>query len=139
MILTPFNDGFQQVQQSCGATSDFVQAYNETELITAWRIYTDATFGYKLHLWTYDGTPLAPQFQISISPEMLPTQNLRNTDPSSNVIMTTSEGYITQTTAVSKRGLWKRSKAERGARIQVRWLGAMVGGAIVAGMVTVFI
>jgi len=139
IILTPFGDGYQQVQDACAGTSNFVQFFNDTELITSWRIFTDITYGYKLHLWTYDGTPLAPQFQISPSPEMLPTQKLRDT--SANIVTTTTDGFVTQSTVISKRKrtLWKRSKAERASQIQARWLGAVVGGAIVAGVVAVCI
>jgi hypothetical protein len=77
--MTPFGDGFQQVQDPCAAVSNFIQPYNDTELYQSWRIFTDPVAGYKLHLFQFDGSPLAPQFQVSVSPNMLPTQLLRNT------------------------------------------------------------
>jgi phage-related protein len=79
IVLTPFGDGYQQVQDPCAGVSNFVQDYNNTELISYWRIFLDSTTGgYKLHLWAFDGTPMAPQFQVSSTPNMLPTQRLRN-------------------------------------------------------------
>jgi len=79
IILEPFGDGYQQVQDPCAAVSNFVQDYNNTELISYWRIFHDAqTGGNKLHLWQFDGQPMAPQFQVSATPNMLPTQKLRN-------------------------------------------------------------
>jgi hypothetical protein len=79
IVLTPFGDGYQQVQDPCAAVSNFVQDYNNTELISYWRIFNDAqTGGNKLHLWSFDGTPMAPQFQVAMTPNMLPTQRLRN-------------------------------------------------------------
>ncbi|KAF8237214.1 hypothetical protein L208DRAFT_1248765 [Tricholoma matsutake] len=71
-------EGYQQVQDPCAANSKVLQIYNETELYLSWRIFTDPTQGYKLHLFQFDGTPLAPQFQVSTTPIMLPTQRLRN-------------------------------------------------------------
>jgi hypothetical protein len=79
IVLTPFGDGYQQVQDPCAAVSNFVQDYNYTELISYWRIFHDGTTGgNKLHLWDFDGTPMAPQFQVSTTANMLPTQKLRN-------------------------------------------------------------
>lgn len=78
MILTPFGDGFQQVQDPCAAVSNFIEPFNYTEVIPIWRIYNDINDGFKLHLFQFDGIPYAPLFQISASPEMLPTQRLRN-------------------------------------------------------------
>jgi hypothetical protein len=76
--LTPFGDGYQQVQDPCAAVSNFVQDYNYTELISQWRIFTDPVQGFKLHLFAFDGSPIPPQFQVSTTPNMLPTQPLRN-------------------------------------------------------------
>lgn len=78
IILTPFGDGYQQVQDSCAAVSNFVENYNQTETFSMWRIFRDPVSGYKLHLWKGDGTPVAPQFQVSTTPNMLPTRKLRN-------------------------------------------------------------
>ena len=78
ITLQPFNDGYQQIQDPCAAVSNFIEDYNITELYRNWRIFQDPTQGYKLHLFQYDGAPLAPQFQVSTTPIMLPTQQLRN-------------------------------------------------------------
>jgi len=75
-------DGFQQIQDPCAAYSNFVEAYNNTELYVQWRIFQDPTQGYKLHLFQFDGSPLAPMFQVSTAPNMLPTAQIRNTTAS---------------------------------------------------------
>jgi len=85
ITTTPFGDGFQQVQDPCAAQSNFIETYNDTEYYTNWRIYQDPVQGYKFHLFQFDGSPLAPQFQVSTTPNMLPTQLLRNvTNPNGN-------------------------------------------------------
>jgi hypothetical protein len=71
-------DGYQQIQDPCAAVSNFIEDYNLTELYSNWRIFNDAVFGPKLHLFGFDGAPLAPQFLVSTTPNMLPTQKLRN-------------------------------------------------------------
>jgi len=78
ITLQPFNDGYQQIQDPCAAVSNFVEDYNDTEIYEQWRIFQDPVQGYKLHLFQFDGSPLAPQFQVSTTPNMLPTQQLRN-------------------------------------------------------------
>jgi len=78
IILTPFGDGFQQIQTRCTAVSNFIEAYNITELVQQWRIFEDPQDGPKLHLFQFDGAPLAPMFQVSKTPIMLPTRMLRN-------------------------------------------------------------
>jgi len=78
ITLTPFGDGYQQIQDACAAVSNFIEPYNLTESYTNWRIFMDATAGPKLHLFQFDGAPLAPQFQVSTTPNMLPTRLLRN-------------------------------------------------------------
>jgi len=78
ITMTPFGDGFQQIQDPCAAVSNFIELYNQTEHYTSWRIFTDPVDGYKLHLFQYDGAPVPPQFQVSTQPNMLPTQLLRN-------------------------------------------------------------
>ena len=96
IIFTPFGDGFQQIQANCAAVSNFIQNYNDTELCQSWRIFQDPVDGYKLHLFasvtfilfscsrsliffcSFDGSPINPQFQVSTTPIMLPTQPLRN-------------------------------------------------------------
>jgi hypothetical protein len=78
ITMEPFNDGFQQIQDPCAAVSNFIEEYNNTELYRNWRIFEDRRDGYKLHLFQFDGAPLAPMFQVSVTPNMLPTQQLRN-------------------------------------------------------------
>jgi len=107
IILTPIGDGYQQVQSPCTKDSNFMQEYNITEVFTNWRIFTDVTFGPKLHLYQFDGSPVAPLFRLSDQPNMLPKQKLRNTKV--EVVTTTSGGLVTTETIVSKR---KRHEAE---------------------------
>ncbi|KAF8877160.1 chaperone for protein-folding within the ER, fungal-domain-containing protein [Gymnopilus junonius] len=82
--MTPLGDGFQQVQDPCAAVSNFIQLYNQTEYYKGWRIFHDPNQGYKLHMFAFDGSPLAPQFQVSTTPNMLPTKQLRNVPPATN-------------------------------------------------------
>ncbi|THH29357.1 hypothetical protein EUX98_g4811 [Antrodiella citrinella] len=82
MILAPFADGYQQIQDPCAAQSNFIEQYNDTELYISWQIFQDPVDGYKLHMFQFDGTPVAPQFQVSTTPNMLPTQLLVNDTPS---------------------------------------------------------
>jgi len=78
IVLTPLGDGYQQIQDPCAAVSNFIEPLNITEFYRNWRIFQDPTDGYKLHLFGFDGAPLAPQFQVSTTPTMLPTRLLRN-------------------------------------------------------------
>jgi hypothetical protein len=78
ITMTPFGDGYQQVQDPCAAVSNFIETYNDTELYQSWRIFLDPVTGYHLHLFQFDGSPLNPQFLVSTTPNMLPTQLLRN-------------------------------------------------------------
>lgn len=87
ITMVPFGDGFQQIQDPCAAISNFIETYNDTELYQSWRIFLDPTTGYHLHLFQFDGAPLAPQFLVSTSPNMLPPQILRNlTEPVSTQV-----------------------------------------------------
>lgn len=78
--MVPLGDGFQQIQDPCAAVSNFIETYNLTEYYQSWRIFQDPVQGFKLHMFQFDGSPLAPQFQVSATPNMLPTQPLRNAD-----------------------------------------------------------
>ncbi|PPQ63597.1 hypothetical protein CVT24_004457 [Panaeolus cyanescens] len=78
ITMTPFPDGYQQIQDPCAAVSNFVEPYEFVEYYKGWRIFMDATAGPKLHLFQFDGSPVAPLFQVSTTPNMLPTQPLRN-------------------------------------------------------------
>ncbi|KIJ61083.1 hypothetical protein HYDPIDRAFT_116336 [Hydnomerulius pinastri MD-312] len=81
ITMTPFGDGYQQIQDPCAAISNFMENYNDTELYVLWNIYQDAVKGYTLQLYQFDGSPLPPQYLMSTSPNMLPTQPLRNVTP----------------------------------------------------------
>jgi len=99
--MVPFPDGFQQIQDPCAAESNFIDyGYNYTQTLSQWRIFKDPTQGYKLHLFLEDGTPVAPQYLVSTSPNMLPTRSLRKEQPAA---ATTSAGYVSGGSAGSKR------------------------------------
>lgn len=99
ITMTPFGDGYQQIQDPCAAVSNFIEIYNDTELYLHWQIFMDPTDGPKLHMFEFDGTPVAPQFQLSATPNMLPTQSLRNVTPSVQI--------------QQRRALLKRNAGER--------------------------
>lgn len=80
ITLNPFaDDGRQQVQDMCAAKSNIIQQFNQTTLFANWNIYQDTTRGFKLQLYRFDGAPLSPMYQVSTTPNMLPTQILTNT------------------------------------------------------------
>jgi len=123
ITMQPFNDGYQQIQDPCAAVSNFIENYNNTELYQSWRIYQDATQGYKLHLFQFDNAPLAPQFQVSTTPNILPTQQLRNLPQND-----------TNTNGVKQRSLEQRSN---GAVNNHPWrVAAAFGAGMVALVVT---
>lgn len=78
ILLTPVGDGYQQIESPCAARSNFIEAYNDTELYMSWQIFVDAVDGYKLHMFEADGTPVVPMRQLSVSPNMLPNQRLHS-------------------------------------------------------------
>ncbi|KAG9051632.1 Reversal of tor2 lethality [Tulasnella sp. UAMH 9824] len=87
ITLNPFAaDGRMQVQDMCAAKSNIIQQFNQTTLFAAWNIYQDTTRGYKLQLYRFDGAPLSPMYQISTTPNMLPTELLTNTTVNTVVI-----------------------------------------------------
>lgn len=115
--MTPFGDGFQQIQDPCAAVSNFLEPYNITETYVQWRIFQDASAGPKLHLFQFDGAPLAPQFQISPSPNMLPTQKLRNDS-------------APQTPEQTGNGVKTRNALKTNGAVEGRsWTTVTVGGA----------
>lgn len=87
IVLYPFGDGYQQIQDPCAPVSDFIESYNDTELYVQWNIYQDAVRGYTLQMYQFDGTPLPPQWLLTTSPNMLPTQPLRNVTASSKSVV----------------------------------------------------
>ncbi|KAJ7860341.1 chaperone for protein-folding within the ER, fungal-domain-containing protein [Mycena leptocephala] len=84
-----------------------------TELYTSWRIFTDVTFGPKLHLFQYDGSAVAPLFRLSDQPNMLPKQKLRNNQV--QIVTTTSEGLVSTETIVSRKERRKHEGSQRRA------------------------
>lgn len=125
IILNPLEDGYQQVQNACAAQSNFIEQYNDTELYMQWRIFMDPTDGPKLHLFRFDGSPVAPTFQLSATPNMLPTTLLRNVS------------QVATVTAQQKRALLKRSAGERA------WtpngVGALMVSLVTIGAASLFI
>lgn len=121
LIMTPFGDGFQQIQDPCAAQSNFIENYNDTELYLNWQIFLDTSTGYKLHLFQFDGTPVAPQFQISPQPNMLPTQLLRNVTAG----FTTQDGFVA---TGSKSVLSVSNSARTWASLSVSTIVAAVAG-----------
>jgi len=122
IVLHPMGDGFQQVQDPCAAISNFIEPYNLTELYQKWRIFQDPqTLEYKLHLFQWDGAPVAPQFRVSDKPNMLPTRLLRN--DTAGVKTKTTNGLTKQVLAVSR--------GER--QMSLRWsAGGAVGAFFIA-------
>ncbi|KAG0701912.1 chaperone for protein-folding within the ER, fungal-domain-containing protein [Suillus ampliporus] len=98
IVMTPFGDGYQQIQDPCAAISNFIENYNYTELYVLWNIYQDPVNGYTLQLYQFDGSPLPPQYLISTSPNMLPTQALRN------VSSTTTAATVQNAAVVNANG-----------------------------------
>jgi len=78
ITLTPFGDGYQQIQNTCEAITNFIENYNMTEFYKEYQIFQDPVDGYKLHLYDSGGAPYAPMFYRSATPVMLPTRSLRN-------------------------------------------------------------
>lgn len=122
IVLVAMADGYQQIQDPCAAVSNFVETYNLTELYQSWRIFQDTTLppptNFKLHLFQYDGSPLAPQFLVSTTPNMLPTQLLRNVTKQPT---TTTTNGLTNQNAIAITGAAQRRWSPRDA------LGAAVG------------
>ncbi|KAJ3992846.1 chaperone for protein-folding within the ER, fungal-domain-containing protein, partial [Lentinula boryana] len=93
IILTPNGDGYQQIQDPCAAVSNFIENYNDTELLAnGYYTFTDPTLGLALQLYAFDGSPLAPMYQVSSTPNMLPTQQLRNVTVATQVIQRRGNG-----------------------------------------------
>jgi hypothetical protein len=78
ITLTPFGDGYQQIQNVCEAVTNFIESYNQTEFYQMYQIFQDPVDGYKLHLYDATGTPYAPMFYKSATPIMNPSKLLRN-------------------------------------------------------------
>jgi len=84
LVLIPFGDGYQQIQDPCAAQSNFVQNYNDTELYQWFQITSYEGDGTQLRLYQFDGSPLPPQTLTYSTPNMLPTRLLRNVSTPAN-------------------------------------------------------
>jgi hypothetical protein len=79
IVMYPFEeDGRIQVQDKCPSDgiSNAIYQFNTTVLMRSWRIFMDPIDGPKLHLFQFDGAPLAPMFLVQKEPIMLPTLSL---------------------------------------------------------------
>lgn len=103
IVMTPFGDGYQQIQDPCAAISNFIENYNDTELYILWNIYQDPVKGYTLQLYQFDGTPLPPQYLITTSPNMLPTQALRNVSTTAVTAATVQNAAVVNANAGERR------------------------------------
>jgi len=132
IILNAIADGYQQVQDSCAAVSNFIEDYHQPELYQHWQVFQDPqTLGYKLHLFAFDGTPLPPLFQVSTTPTMLPTTLLRN--------ITNGTTSSDSTSTVTSRDLSKRSAAERSWSRAGLGVSGLVSGVFAIGMASLFL
>lgn len=116
ITMTPFPDGFQQIQDACAATSNFLEVYNDTELYQLWNNYQDPVRGLILQLYQFDSSPLPPMGQVSATPNMLPTQQLRNVSSSSS--------------SVSKRSTNDAPPTARWATASLIAVGGLLGSAL---------
>lgn len=107
----------------CAAKSNIIQQFNQTTLFANWNIYQDTTRGFKLQLYRFDGAPLSPMYQISTTPNMLPTQVLTNTTAT------------TATTNVARNFVVSAAPSRKEASI-LPMLG-VAGTAMVMGLVAV--
>jgi hypothetical protein len=95
IVVVPFADGFQVVQDPCGADSILKQGYNLTELYLSWMIVLDPnTNQFVFYLFQFDGSALAPQFLVSTTPNMLPTQQMTNYSLLSSTIINAGDARI---------------------------------------------
>jgi len=78
ITMAALADGFQQVQDPCAAQSNFIEPYTQTEYYQSWRIFKDPAAGFKLHMFSFDGSPVVPMAQLYSTPQMHPTRLLRN-------------------------------------------------------------
>ena len=125
-------DGFQQIQDACAAQSNFVKFYNDTELYLTWNVVRDPTGGPKLYLFQFDGTQLAPMGQVSATPNMLPTQLLRNVTTNQ---FTSQNGFVS--TGNSKKAssqVLSVSKAERVVSLSTAVAGVLGAAALARTM-----
>lgn len=126
LILTPYSDGYQQIEDPCAPVSNMIQTFDTVQLMSSWQIFIDPVDGPKLHLFQFDGTPVAPQFLVSRQPNMLPTVDLLN------VTDTTS-----QPSQPTKRGLFARSAGERSQAWSVGSMLVLMASTLLASFAVV--
>jgi hypothetical protein len=129
IIATPVGDGYQQIQDPCAAISNMIEGINVTEPFPIWRIFQDASQGYKLHLWRYDGTPVAPLFQVSPTPNMLPNQKLRD-DP----VAPAGTGSTRRRRSLYEAVIGKRSNAATEDVVIHRWTALSIGATVLLAL-----
>lgn len=132
--MSPFGDGYQQVQDACGAESNVLENTNQSIYIPWWNIAEDTTDGFLLKLQKYDQTYYPPFKQISTTPNMLPTRQLREVTLGSDVTVAQSKREL-----VEEETFEKRNAAPAGAAPAVVGGLAYAGAAAVAalGMLTI--
>jgi hypothetical protein len=116
LTLYPLGDGFQQIQAPCAPTSNFIETYNDTELYQSWQVFQDPVLGTTLQLAQFDLSLLPPLYLVSTTPNMLPTQALRNVSASSNI---------------SKRSTNDALPTSRWATASLIAIGGLLGSALV--------
>jgi len=94
LTLIPLADGYQRIQEPCSANSDFTEDYHLQEMYQSWQIFLDAVDGPKFHLFAFDGSPEPPMRLLSQTPNMLPTQLLRNTSNATTTILKRSNNDV---------------------------------------------
>lgn len=135
MTLTPLPDGYQQIQDPCAAVSEnFIENYQVTEeLYQNWMVFVDPTAGPKLHMFQFDGSPLAPMFKVSDTPNMLPTNLLRNV---------TNPGEPVDPNADPNSATPPQRRSVSGA-VKSRWSGAVavsgISGLVIAAFASLML
>jgi hypothetical protein len=64
----------------------------------SWQIFLDPVDGPKFHLFEFDGSPEPPMRLLSQTPNMLPTQLLRNTTNATTTILKRSTNDVVPAT-----------------------------------------
>ncbi|CAN6655746.1 protein Rot1p [Trichomonascus vanleenenianus] len=114
LILNPIKvDGRQLLSDPCNDDGvSTYDRYNQTEFYQGFNVELDGYWGrYRLDLYKFDGSPMAPMYLAYKPPQMLPTQTMNPTESGAKSTSSTSEKvkrYLEnkpKTTAV-KRGTW---------------------------------
>lgn len=88
LILNPFAvDGRQLVSDPCNQTNEEAEytRYHQKEIYQKYEVLVDDYYGrYRLNLYQFDGTPMAPMYLVYKPPQMLPTQTMNPTGDGSS-------------------------------------------------------